>query len=414
MNVTIPTYWKSKLFGHAFWVLLDQAMFSGGSFLTTVILARGLDMGTFGLYSSVVLVLFLLLGISNALVIAPFQVRIASEEKPGRYISVLFEGQLILTGVMMIAGALVLGITKPDALPVIPVLLWGAGFLMHDFLRRVLLTRGFAKQALTLDGLTNVVQIVMLAALSAGNRLSLNSAAWVIGLTYLPAIALGIYYIKPRFYGWQIAQYYLNIHWKSGSWLLLSAAVQWWANNLLVIASGVLVGVEALGALRLAQTLFGVLNVLLQVYENDVLPRAAWYYQQSVKQMKAYLSRVTRYSLFILLPVALVLWFGAGYVMQLAGGDTYVQYAYMIKGMVLLYVFIFVGYPIRITIRVMELNKSILSAYLLVLVFNLLLAGWLIQHWSVAGVIAGLIFNQLLVLGYWLWRLVRSPYRLAS
>lgn len=411
MEIALSTYWKGRLFKPAYWVLFDQLLFSGGSFLTTILLARNLNMGSFGTYASVTLVLFLLLGASNALIISPFQVRIARDTNAHRYISVLFIGQVTLTMLLLIIGGLVLWSTPLIMLSIPALLLWSAGFLLHDFFRRVLLTRGQTKKALALDGLTNVVQIVWLAALAASNRLTLSGAVWVIGITYVPALLLGVYFIKPKLYPRRFIYYYLAVHWKVGSWLLLSAGVQWWANNLLVLASGVLMGLEALGALRLAQTLFGVLNVVLQVYENDVLPRAARYYQQSAGQMKVYLNKVTRNSLMILLPTAMVLWLAASPIMQLSGGDAYVPYAYTIKGMVLLYLLIFIGYPVRITIRIKELNKSILMAYLLVLVFNLLLAGWLIQNWSVLGVIAGLILNQLLVLGYWLWRLAGAPYR---
>ncbi|MBK8885830.1 MAG: hypothetical protein IPN46_04470 [Saprospiraceae bacterium] len=52
-------------------------------------------------------------------------------------------------------------------------------------------------------------------------------------------------------------------------------------SNFFVATSGLILGVEALGAFRLVQTLFGLINVLLQGLESYVLPQAAIRFQQS-------------------------------------------------------------------------------------------------------------------------------------
>ena len=56
--------------------------------------------------------------------------------------------------------------------------------------------------------------------------------------------------------------------------------------NLFIVTSGVYLGVAALGAFRLVQSLFGILNLVLQTFENYVLPQASVKYNESATKAK--------------------------------------------------------------------------------------------------------------------------------
>ena len=81
---------KKILLSPSLLVLVDQAIFSGTNFLLTLFLAQKLDIKNFGLFSTIVLVTYLVMSITNALIIQPFQVSIAKISKRKEYYVSLF------------------------------------------------------------------------------------------------------------------------------------------------------------------------------------------------------------------------------------------------------------------------------------------------------------------------------------
>lgn len=395
-------------------VILDQLVTSGGSFITTIMLARSLGIEEFGVYSSVILLMYLLLSISSALIINPFQVLQATHQNTREYISSLFIGQLLMCS-LFTAGCIPLFVFDIPFVAIIRPylgisLMLMFTFLLQDFLRRVLLAIGQAKHSLIMDMLSNGLQIIWLL-ISFGN-LDLHYSLLIISTTYIPSILLGILYIRPCVPGRGVLKETFFIQFKNGKWLLLTAVLQWWAGNLFVVASGLFLGMKALGALRLAQTLFGVLNILLQVFENHVLPVASRLHKESVTQFKKYLWNTTRKSTLIMLPVSLVLVIFAPQIFKLSGGADYVEYAFALQGMAVLYVFIFAGYTSRIAIRVLLFNRDFFIGYVFSFLFSLFAARFFIQQWGLTGVITGLIINQLLLQAYWQFILIRKNVKL--
>jgi O-antigen/teichoic acid export membrane protein len=110
------------------------------------------------------------------------------------------------------------------------------------------------------------------------------------------------------------------------------------------------------------------------------------------------------------LPVVVCCIVFAKQIFFLCGGADYIEYAYALQGMSILYLIIFTGYPIRIAIRVFLLNREFFFAYCISFLFSLLSAKYLIQQWQLTGVIISLIINQLLMLGYWQMALSRKKF----
>jgi O-antigen/teichoic acid export membrane protein len=194
---------------------------------------------------------------------------------------------------------------------------------------------------------------------------------------------------------------YIILHFHQGKWLLLTSITQWWSSNLFVVFSGLFLGVEMLGAFRLVQSLFGILNLILQTFENFVLPEAARKLVESKEIAKKYLLRISLKSSIIFGGMLAILFFFSSDVIQLVGGEQYVPYSFIVKGMVFLYVFIFLGYPIRIAIRILVLNKVFFTGYLLSFVFSLITFYFLLSEFEMNGAIIGLISAQVVTLGYW-------------
>lgn len=393
---------------------MDQVVFSAGSFLATVLMARQLGIAEFGAYSSIVLYLYLLLSMSVSLVTAPFQVLQAKVQDRQRYYGALFQMQLLVCILFaaLTAGILLSGFAflKPLRSHLFVIILLMTGFLMQDFFRRIFLAGGKAKQAFVADLISVLLQTAWLIITAVSHTLTLGYGMFIIAVTYVPALIWAIRIAGPVRFSVVPVKQYIRLHWLQGRWLLLTAGLQWWANNFLVAVSGLFLGLPALGALRLAQTLFGVLNALLQVLENYALPAASVLNETSTEKMKLYLRQMMRSSFLLLLPVVIIAILFAKQIFILCGGAQYADYAYVLQGMAVLYLFIFIGYPLRIAIRVFLMNRDFFIAYCVSFLFSFLTAKYLIGNWQLTGVVVALIINQMLMLGYWQFVLARKNF----
>jgi len=107
-------------------------------------------------------------------------------------------------------------------------------------------------------------------------------------------------------------------------------------------------------------------------------------------------------------PFLLLFSFFAKPILQLAGGIELRQYSFIVYGLSLVYLLMTVGYPVRIAIRSLHLNREYFIAYILSVLLNLCIAPWLLRHWELYGVLTGLFLNQLVIIGYWLIVLKRK------
>lgn len=405
---------KSILASNKFLVLSDQRVYSGASFLVTLLLARLLSTKDFGILSSVVLTNFLIISITNALVIQPFQVNSSatSNKESYRMFNAVFQIALSLFLILILFistcfGALAQTLTY---LPAITVFI--LGFVMHDFFRKSFLAQNKLKAALMIDSILALSQVLFLVWLHFSFMPSLESVILYLGLSYIPSLLVSFYYAP--LYKVEVTEWkeYAITHLKQGSWLLLVALLQWGSNNIFVITSGLFLGIEALGALRLVQSLFGVLNVLLQTFENYVLPHATRLYQTSLSDAKKYLKELSLKGSFVFGFVLVLLFIFSEEIITWSGGEKYRSYHYLVKGMSLLYFVLFAGYPIRMSIRMLILNKTFFMGYVLSFVFTLISYTYLLKNWQLSGVIIGLIANQILMLVYWQYQLTKTKFYL--
>ena len=396
-------------------VLLDQAVFSGGSFLITIILARFiLSPFDFGVFSSFALFNYAVVSLLNSVIIQPFQVSLEKMEDKKGYVSFNVWSQIVL--VTLITFLLLITI-KADFKFLSSIkhlsenaLLFFVGFIMHDYSRKLFLAKGTVILSFLIDFVTTSLHLSILAFAWYTSVNSLNTIVLLFGLSYLPSLLISVFLLRPNFNNINRWADYLKLHLEQGKWLLLTTFTQWWASNLFIVTSGVYLGVAALGAFRLVQSLFGILNLVLQTFENYVLPQASVKYNESATKAKLYLNSITKKSGFLFGVVLLVLFVFSEQVMRLSGGEKFLSYSYIVKGMVILYAFIFIGYPIRLSIRLLILNRVFFVGSLLSFFFSLFSFDYLLKNWGINGAVAGLIVSQLIVLTYWQIILIKHKF----
>jgi hypothetical protein len=110
----------------------------------------------------------------------------------------------------------------------------------------------------------------------------------------------------------------------------------------------------------------------------------------------------------MLLPVLVLLVLFQRKIMEWAGSLDFAEYSFAFSGLAILYILIIIGYGIRLAMRVQLLNKHYFFGYLLTTGFSMLSAKWLVGHFALHGILAGMIAAQLLLLSYWIWVLARK------
>jgi O-antigen/teichoic acid export membrane protein len=385
-------------------VLIDQAIFSGSNFVTTLLLARILSPADFGMYALLWLYVYALMNITNALMMQPLQVILPTKNK--EYVHFSFFVYIILVGLLVGISSFFV------AKNVFWVSILVAGFLWQDYFRKLFLAQNKVSEVIVLDAIQAILQVGALGCCYVGKGASSATVIQIIALSYLPVFVIGTWLLKPSLEHWKEWQTYLPVHFQQSYWLLLTAFLQWFSSNFLVVASGFVLGAEALGALRLVQSLFGVLNIILQTFENYALPQATKLWTISAQSSKTYLQKISWQSLQTAGLLLLILFVFAEPIMVACGGEKYEKYAFLVRGMAILYALIFGSYPIRIAVRMMLLNKVFFVGYALAFVFNLVSFYYLLHTWHLSGVLLGFIANQMIMIFVWQYFLIKQNFLL--
>ena len=393
-------------------------MFSGTGFLVNIALVKLLSLEQYGRFASLIIVAYLLLAVVQSLVVQPLQVHVATEKNAAAYRSVLLVVLLPLTVLFAATPVLLYAVDLPwlsGYRPLLPAFgAYAAAFLLSDFLRKYFLARGRTEIVL---GMTGTYLLGVAAGLGFGYSTGAADLVWyllLLGGAFLPGLLVGgaVYLRACRLPGRAFLRRYLRVHLREGQWLLYAAVVQWLSSNLYVMTSGLLIGVGALGVLRFVQTLLGVINIILQTLENFVLPRLSAAYRESAdRYYPAAQRQLGPYQLGMLAGLGLLFVF-AEEIIVWVGDAAFGPYAFVLRGMVLLYAVIIVAYPIRLLIRVTELNRSYFTAYLASFLFSLVSYRYLLGTYGVSGAVAGLIINQLILQATWLVVLQKKQFKL--
>lgn len=377
----------------------DQALFSGTSFLLTLLLAQKMDIKSFGIYSSVVLIVYLLVSVFSAVLIQPFQVSFSTIKQPKQYISFLFSGLMILLSLLVVILLLLNRFIFQEGYHIVTssLVCFCVGFLINDFLRKIFLGTSDIRIVLIMDSLYFLVLIFLFIT----PDFSLSGILWILGSTNLISSLPGLGYMIKYYEIPVLWREYLKDHIQQGKWLLSVAVLQWCSGNFFVLVSGIYLGVEALGALRLVQSFFGIINVGLQTIENYFVPKISSIYNESVEKAKVYIVKLTVSGLAIFASILLPVFVLSDKIIVIAGGLQYQNYGYVVKMICILYLFIFLGYPARISIRVLILNKTFFIGYLMSFISSIATFHFLLQFYGLYGAITGLIINQLIMMIYW-------------
>lgn len=258
----------------------DQALSSACNFLTTILLARALGLEAFGVYTMVWLALYFAMSLQLGLIVSPMM-SIGTKEQGAQaeaYYTVIFLHQ---AGFVVIAAAAVFavlmlatGIGTPLANAALPGSMAAASYLTQDFLRRYLFARRRPAGILLIDLINQLLKLGALAVLWQVGALDVASALWAVAGAAAVSTLCGLGMSGPLLWRRQILTSVTLRQWRSARWLVLTGSVQWVLSYSGLLVTAGLFGPKVLGALRAAQSLLAVLNVVREALENILPPLA--------------------------------------------------------------------------------------------------------------------------------------------
>ena len=389
-------------------VLIDQVMYSGTNFLLTIFIAKNLNIADFGIFSTVMIFTFLALSFSNALIIQPFQVYVAKIKHKKEYYVFLTLSIIILLSAFLLLSIIPTLLIKTYNYSIFECSFFIVTYLFQDFFRKLLLGINKIKLVVAIDVFFIILLLIWFAI--SYEVLNLRIMFLIIALANLISATIGMIFISNNYSFPNEWKSYLKQHLIQGKWTVGVAILQWGSSNFFILISGIYIGIEALGALRLVQSLFGVLNILLQTIENYFLPKIAELYNNNKKIAENYLFKISTQGAIIFGIILAILFLFSSKIIVLTGGIQYEKYNYIVKFMCVLYFVIFLSYPVRIMIRIQLLNKIFFYGYLFSFLFSIVSFHFLLQNFNLTGAILGLITNQLIMILFWKNQLKKNNF----
>jgi O-antigen/teichoic acid export membrane protein len=162
------------------------------------------------------------------------------------------------------------------------IIIFISAYLFQDFLRKILLAIDLIRLVVVMDS----IFLLVFPFIGYQESLKLEKSLLMIGIVNIIASLPGIFFfLRNAEFSLQNKEL-LQYHFKEGKWLFSASIVQWFSSNFFTLVAGIYLGINALGALRLVQSFFGAVNVILQTVENYYLPKTAQLYHQNKKQEK--------------------------------------------------------------------------------------------------------------------------------
>lgn len=384
------------------WALVDQAVVSGGNFVTTLFIARGLGIDEFGRFTLAWMVVLFTASLHAASISAPMMAigpKQEPENESGYYGAVILQhvGFAIVAG--LVAGCLVAisALFFPDwgtSGLALPVALATVAHQTQEGLRRYFFARGRPNFAFINSACRFIPQVVVVALLSIIWAADIHDILWVIIACAAISVLIGTTHLGAVAFHHKDFYLALGRHWRAARWLTPSAALEWAAGNLMIIIAGALLGVSAVGALRATLQLMGLAQIFSMAFNNAIQPQASRVlHDTDAKGLHRYILRSLTLGTGITIILLLIACVAPTFWLDLIYGEKYVSYHAFVWWWAGYYILSFISLNQYIALRSLEITPGIFAARVMATIISCSLAYPLIQWWGALGAIVTAILS---------------------
>jgi hypothetical protein len=284
------------------------------------------------------------------------------------------------------------------------------GWASYDLMRRWLVVAGHPNRALAADLLYGIgISFSLLCGyLSKGVSVQAALLCWIAS-TVLPWVVIPLSWFQiPTFQNLKLVLRLICIE---GRWLIGTSFLQWYAGNAFLTEGVKQLNVNEIGALRASQTLMGGWNIGFQYMETNE-PRK--YAKALFNSNNVGLLQLLKKSILSLLPLVICLLGGqallSNTLITKIFGLEFSEHSWILSSFCLLYLLIYITYPLRFANRALGRNKLTFISYGTTAILGYLCAPLIVTQWGIAGVMAGLFisqFIQLITQGFSLFKSIK-------
>jgi O-antigen/teichoic acid export membrane protein len=392
-------------------VLFDQGLVSGTNFTISILLARYLGVDKFGLFAFTWMLVLFVSSLHLAFIISPLYTLYPKHRSPINYLKGVHSIQLLYSSIVYVLAYVIISVViefKPEwafegilfSLPLVAAL-----FVLQDFYRRINFTLKKPSKSLLSDGIAYGCQPIVIIAFHYLDILSIHHV--LLSMSVLFGISIAYNFFQQHLtFNLVIIKNTILENWSFSKYLVGTALLQWVSGNFFIVVAGGLLGPVAIGAIRIAQNVVGVLHVLFSAMENIIPIKAAEILQnkgelKALSYFKQMLLQGGGITLFILVIIAIT----RNQIIALCYGEEYMSYVNLLLGFTGLYVLVFIGTILGFVIRTFEMNKIFLWSYIVSTLFSVLSAKIIISQVGIYGVILGLLITQIINIVFYVSKL---------
>lgn len=183
----INNFLKGSFFRDSFLSMTEQGISSVTSFLTSIILARNIDKNSVGIYTLLLSIAMIIMGLQRVFILVPFNVyypKVNNIDDKSKYASKTmgFETVFLSLIVVILLCLNLMGILKVE-LNIISCMIFMVGYLLKDYTRQFLLGINKILASVLMGSIQSFLQIGLFLILIYYNNFTLNLCMIIIGLT---------------------------------------------------------------------------------------------------------------------------------------------------------------------------------------------------------------------------------------
>jgi O-antigen/teichoic acid export membrane protein len=395
-------YLLATLSGKDTLAVIDQAVVSGTSFLTTVLIGRWCGAGQLGVYSLGFTLLVTWACVQESLIALPYTIHRHRPlpETQAEYAGSALVHQGFLSALALITLAACGVVPSLEAaVPGLSAVIWAlAGVvpfvLLREFGRRFAFAHLRMAEALVLDVAVAVVQLAGLAWLASTGTLSARTSYVPVGVACALTGAVWLYLARGNFaIRWEQVRRTMQQNWSLGKWLFASQVTLLVQGYFIHWLLAWVVGSTATGVYAACMTVVLFSNPLILGISNALAPRTA----QAFHEGGGTALRRVVFQTTLLLGMTMawfcvvVLLFGEDILSLLYSGNQYEGHGHAVTILALAMLASALGMPASNGLAAVERPEVIFKIGLVAVGLSVFLGPWLVDSWGVVGAAYGFL-----------------------
>jgi O-antigen/teichoic acid export membrane protein len=399
---------------HKLLALSDQVLVSGTNFTVGILITRLIGIEDYGRFTLYWMIFLFLHGLCNSFIGLPSQIISNQMANKSNYLEEnnRLGSVVLIVFITLLYPAFYLYDYTTDAsfgygywlFPLVILL-----YLKQEMNRKYFYAKLELKKVILIDSCSYLLQIPSLLILSLFFDMSLNLV--LLNLTLFGTLGQLLFVlIKAKTQtSFEYKNLPISVNWNYSKHLITTSILQWFSGNILILSAGPILGIAAVGIIRVLQNIMGVLHVLFLTLENVVPVKASLLLHNHGKQhMFTYFKKVFIVTGAIYGIILILLKLSGALILTTLYGEDFAQYTNLLDIFILLYIFVFIGTIAQLIIKTLNLNIGISIAYGLTAITAFVLSTPLLELFDIKGVIIGLGLFQIITISTYYITIKRS------